>query len=479
MGHTTQPPARFTEASLVKALEEQGVGRPSTYASIIGTIQDRGYVWKKGTALVPSFTAFAVVGLLERHFGDLVDYGFTAAMEDDLDRIAEGSEQALPWLTRFYFGSTVEDGVSREGRNGGHPRGRGLKEDVATHLGEIDARQINSIPIGKAEDGEEIVVRVGRYGPYLQHGEDRASIPDDLAPDELTIEHAEELLAAPSGDRVVGEDPSSGLPVIVHAGRYGPYVQLGEAKDGERPHTASLFSAMSPATVTLEEALRLLSLPRAVGADPSSGEEIQALNGKFGPYLKRGTDTRSLESEDQIFSVTLDQAVALFSQPKAARGRTAAAPIKELGIDPVTNLAVTLRNGRFGPYVTDGTTNASLRRGDDMDRHRDRACFGVARRPQSRRPPRRRGRVGRRRLRRRPRRPRRRPRRRRRQRRPRRRPRRRKRPILPKQRRNSPRPWPPKPTLGEAGSSCSKGSTGRASRLRRSTSLERLVHAHR
>ncbi len=366
-GHTTQPPARFTEASLVKALEEQGVGRPSTYASIIGTIQDRGYVWKKGTALVPSFTAFAVVGLLERHFGDLVDYGFTAAMEDDLDRIAEGSEQALPWLTRFYFGSTVEDGVSREGRNGGHPRGRGLKEDVATHLGEIDARQINSIPIGKAEDGEEIVVRVGRYGPYLQHGEDRASIPDDLAPDELTIEHAEELLAAPSGDRVVGEDPSSGLPVIVRAGRYGPYVQLGEAKDGERPLTASLFSAMSPATVTLEEALRLLSLPRAVGADPASGEEIQALNGKFGPYLKRGTDTRSLESEDQIFSVTLDQAVALFSQPKAARGRTAAAPIKELGIDPVTNLAVTLRNGRFGPYVTDGTTNASLRRGDDMD----------------------------------------------------------------------------------------------------------------
>ena len=367
-GHSTQPPARYTEASLVKALEEQGVGRPSTYASIIGTIQDRGYVWKKGTALVPSFTAFAVVGLLERHFGDLVDYGFTAAMEDDLDRIAEGSEQALPWLTRFYFGSPVENGAQgQSGRNGGSGRARGLKEDVATHLGEIDARQVNSIPIGKAEDGEEIVVRVGRYGPYLQHGEDRASIPDDLAPDELTIDHAEELLSAPSGDRVVGEDPSSGLPVIVRAGRYGPYVQLGEAKDGERPLTASLFSTMSPATVTLEEALRLLSLPRAVGTDPASEEEIQALNGKFGPYLKRGTDTRSLESEDQIFSISLDQAVALFAQPKAARGRRAAAPIKEVGIDPVTNLAVTLRSGRFGPYVTDGTTNASLRRGDDMD----------------------------------------------------------------------------------------------------------------
>ncbi len=367
-GHTTQAPARYTEASLVKALEEQGVGRPLTYASIIGTIQDRGYVWKKGTALVPSFTAFAVVGLLERHFGDLVDYGFTAAMEDDLDRIADGSEHALPWLTRFYFGSPQTDGAGgRVGGNGSSTRTRGLKEDVATHLGEIDARQINSIPIGSAADGEEIVVRVGRYGPYLQHGEDRASIPEDLAPDELTIERAEELLAAPSGDRVVGEDPATSLPVMVRAGRYGPYVQLGETKDGERPLTASLLSTMSPATVTLEEALRLLSLPRKVGSDPSSGQEIEALNGKFGPYLKRGTDTRSLESEDQLFSITLDQALALFAQPKAARGRTAAAPLKELGTDPVSDLTVTLRNGRFGPYVTDGTTNASLRRGDDID----------------------------------------------------------------------------------------------------------------
>jgi DNA topoisomerase-1 len=356
-GHNTQPPARYTEASLVKALEDQGVGRPSTYASIIGTIQDRGYVWKKGTALIPSFTAFAVVGLLESHFGNLVDYGFTAAMEDDLDRIAGGDEQALPWLTRFYFGSS-------ENGNGG---GRGLKEDVALHLGEIDARQINSIPIGKSSDGTDIVVRVGRYGPYLQRGEDRASVPEDLAPDELTVEKAEEMLEAPSGDRVLGEHPETGFPVMVRAGRYGPYVQLGEGKDGERPVTASLFATMSPATVTIEEALRLLSLPRLVGVDPSSEEEIQALNGKFGPYLKKGTDTRSLESEDQIFSVTLPDALQLFSQPKSPRGRRTAAPLRELGADPVTNLAVTVRSGRFGPYVTDGTTNASLRKGDDQD----------------------------------------------------------------------------------------------------------------
>jgi DNA topoisomerase I len=370
-GHTTQPPARFTEASLVKALEEQGVGRPSTYASIIGTIQDRGYVWKKGTALVPSFTAFAVIGLLERHFGELVDYGFTAAMEDDLDRIAEGLEEVLPWLTRFYFGETNGTGHSPDGSavdgNGKHGNSRGLKEDVATHLGEIDAREINSIPIGKGSDGQEIVLRVGRYGPYLQHGEDRASVPEDLAPDELTVERAEELLAAPSGDHVIGKDPASGLDVIVRAGRYGPYVQLGEAKDTEKPTTASLFSTMTPATVSLDDALRLLSLPRVVGSDPSNGEEIQALNGKFGPYLKRGTDTRSLESEEQIFDVSLDQAVALFAQPKSARGRKPATPLKELGTDPVTNATVTLRNGRFGPYVTDGTTNASLRRGDDVD----------------------------------------------------------------------------------------------------------------
>jgi DNA topoisomerase-1 len=359
--HTTQPPARYTEASLVKALEELGIGRPSTYASILGTIQNRGYVWKKGTALVPSFTAFAVVGLLERYFGDLVDYGFTAAMENDLDEIADGEREVLPWLTRFYFGGNGSSAPAVESR-------RGLKEDVASHLGEIDAREVNSIPIGTDGDGEAIVVRVGRYGPYLQRGEDRASIPEDLAPDELTVARAEELLAAPSGDRSLGTDPDSGVPVLVRSGRFGPYIQLGEAVDGgERPRTASLFKTMTPETVSLEQALELLRLPRVVGTDPASGEEIQALNGRFGPYVKKGTDTRSLETEDQLLSVGLDEALALFAQPKARRGRASAAPLRELGEDPETSSPVVVRSGRFGPYVTDGTTNASLRKGDEPE----------------------------------------------------------------------------------------------------------------
>jgi DNA topoisomerase I len=367
--HTTQPPARYTEASLVKALEELGVGRPSTYASILGTIQERGYVWKKGTALVPSFIAFAVVGLLERYFGNLVDYGFTAAMEDDLDEIAQGAREALPWLTRFYFGETdgVTAGADASVTNG-NGRGRGLKEEVATHLGEIDAREVNSISIGADANGEDIVVRVGRYGPYLQRGEERASIPEDVAPDELTIERAEEMLAAPSGDRSLGDDPGSGLPVLARSGRFGPYIQLGEAVDGgERPRTASLFKSMALDTVTLEDALRLLLLPRVVGPDPSTGEEIEALNGRYGPYLKRGTDTRSLSSEEQLLTVTVDEALAVFAQPKTARGRTAAPPLKELGDDPDSGQPIVLRSGRFGPYVTDGTTNASLRRGDDQE----------------------------------------------------------------------------------------------------------------
>jgi DNA topoisomerase I len=359
--HTTQPPPRYTEASLVKALEELGIGRPSTYASILGTIQDRGYVWKKGTALVPSFTAFAVVGLLERYFADLVDYGFTAAMENDLDEIADGEREVLPWLTRFYFGGNGSVAPDVESR-------RGLKEDVASHLGEIDAREVNSIAIGADAEGEPIVVRVGRYGPYLQHGDDRASIPEDLPPDELTVERAQELLDAPSGDRTLGEDPESGLPVLVRTGRFGPYIQLGEAVDGgERPRTASLFKTMTPETVVLDEALELLRLPRTVGTDPASGEEIQALNGRFGPYVKKGTDTRSLETEDQLLGVTLDEALALFAQPKMRRGRTAAAPLRELGADPETSSPVVVRSGRFGPYVTDGTTNASLRKGDEPE----------------------------------------------------------------------------------------------------------------
>jgi DNA topoisomerase-1 len=409
--HATQPPARYTEASLVKAMEDLGVGRPSTYASVIATILDRGYVWKKGTALVPSFTAFAVVGLLERYFADLVDYGFTASMEDDLDAIASGNEESLPWLTRFYFGTAgptngngagsgtgtgngnaaadsssavaaIGNGSAVNGSavNGsesasaiiapvaGHVRGLGLKREVSTYLGEIDAREINSIPIGVGGDGQDIVARVGRYGPYLQRGDDRVSIPEDLAPDELTVERAEELLEAPSSDRVLGEDPDSGLPVLVKAGRFGPYVQLGELVDGgPKPRTSSLFASMSPATLTFDQALDLLRIPRVVGTDPGSGEEIVAHNGKFGPYLKKGSDTRSLLTEDQILTVTVDEALALYAQPKTRGARTAKGPLREMGADPDTGLTMVVKDGRFGPYVTDGTTNASLRRGDDVE----------------------------------------------------------------------------------------------------------------
>jgi DNA topoisomerase-1 len=377
--HSTQPPARYTEASLVKAMEELGVGRPSTYASVIATILDRGYVWKKGTALVPSFTAFAVVGLLERYFGNLVDYGFTAGMEDDLDEIASGREEALPWLSRFYFGTSgppsepgngAGDAATTEANGAARANGgaMGLKASVAAHLGEIDAREINSIPIGEGADGVPIVARVGRYGPYLQRGDDRASLPDDMAPDELTVPRAEELLAALSHDRVLGTDPASGLDIQVKAGRFGPYVQVGEAGDGAaKPRTASLFSTMDPATLTFEQALELLRIPRNVGNDPESGDEVVAHNGKFGPYLKKGSDTRSLTSEDQLLTVTLEEAQALFAQPKQRRGRTAAAPLRDMGVDPATQLPVVLREGRFGPYVTDGTTNASLRKGDVVE----------------------------------------------------------------------------------------------------------------
>ncbi len=354
MGHATQAPARYTEASLVKAMEDLGVGRPSTYANIIATIQERGYVWKRGSALVPSFTAFAVVGLLERHFGELVDYGFTATMEDDLDEIAGGQEEAVPWLARFYFG----DGTP------------GLKPTASEHLDDIDARDINSIPLGTDGEGKEIVVRVGRYGPFVQRGEERASIPDDLAPDELDIDRADEFLSAPSGDRVLGTDPESGLPVIARAGRFGPYVQLGDTDDGSRdkPRTASLFSSMSLDTIDLEDALRLFSLPRVVGTDPSDGVEILALNGRFGPYLKKGDDSRSLASEDQIFTTTLEEALALFAQAKQRRSRRAPAPpLRELGPDPASGSEIVVREGRFGPYVTDGETNVSLRRGDQME----------------------------------------------------------------------------------------------------------------
>jgi DNA topoisomerase-1 len=347
-GHSTSPPARYTEASLVKALEELGIGRPSTYASIMQTIQDRGYVWKKGSALVPSWTAFAVTGLLESYFARLVDYGFTASVENDLDSIAGGTTSRVDWLRRFYFGANgaVSDParISAQG---------GLKRLIESRLEEIDARGVNSIPL---DDG--VVVRVGRYGPYLQRGEERASIPEDLAPDELTPGKVEEMLSAPSGDRGLGIG-DAGREITAKTGRYGPYVT-----DGEK--SASLFKTMSLDSVTLADALKLLTLPRVLGVD--DGEEVTAQNGRYGPYVKRGSDSRSLDSEEQLFTVTLDEARALFAQPKM-RGRRAAAapPLREIGADPVSGKPMVVKDGRFGPYVTDGETNASLRRGDSVE----------------------------------------------------------------------------------------------------------------
>lgn len=372
-GHATKPPARYTEASLVKELEEREIGRPSTYASIIGTILDRGYVFKKGTALVPSFLSFAVVGLLEKHFGRLVDYDFTAKMEDDLDRIARGEARAVPWLRRFYFGSAGGEaaGEASAAGNGDGDHLGGLKE-LVTDLGAIDAREVSSFPVG---DG--IVLRVGRYGPYVEKGGkegQRADVPDDLPPDELTVGLAEELLAKPSGDFELGADPVTGRPIVAKDGRYGPYVTeiLPEdtpktGKNAVKPRTASLFKSMSLDTVTLEDALKLFSLPRVVGKDPGSGEEITAQNGRYGPYLKKGPDSRSLADEGQLFTVTLEEALVLYAQPKQ-RGRAAAKPpLKELGADPVSGKPVVVKDGRFGPYVTDGETNATLRRDDEVE----------------------------------------------------------------------------------------------------------------
>ncbi|WP_405880614.1 type I DNA topoisomerase [Streptomyces sp. NBC_01136] len=371
-GHATKPPARYTEASLVKELEEREIGRPSTYASIIGTILDRGYVFKKGTALVPSFLSFAVVNLLEKHFGRLVDYDFTAKMEDDLDRIARGEAQAVPWLKRFYFGKGDATGAAEAGNGDGDHLG-GLKE-LVTDLGAIDAREVSSFPVGN-----DIVLRVGRYGPYIERGEkdsenhQRADVPEDLAPDELSVELAEELLAKPSGDFELGTDPESGHQIIARDGRYGPYVTEvlpeGTPKTGKnavKPRTASLFKSMSPDTVTLDDALKLMSLPRVVGKD-AEGVEITAQNGRYGPYLKKGTDSRSLQSEDQLFTITLEEALEIYSQPKQ-RGRAAAKPpLKELGEDPVSGKPVVVKDGRFGPYVTDGETNATLRSADSVE----------------------------------------------------------------------------------------------------------------
>jgi len=349
-GHETNPPARYTEATLVRTLEELGIGRPSTYASILGTILDRGYVFKKGTALVPSFLAFSVVQLLEQHFGRLVDYDFTARMEDDLDRIASGDEQRNAWLKRFYFG---DDSDAADG---------GLKE-LVSDLGGIDAREINSIPIGN-----DIVLRVGRYGPYLERDGARANVPDDLVPDELTVEKAEELLAQPSQDRELGVNPETGRPVVAKNGRYGPYISetLPEGSK-EKPPTASLFKSMELDTISLEDALQLLQLPRVIGVG-EDGEEIVARNGRYGPYVQQGKESRSLETEEQLLTLALDEAKAILAKPKERRGRgQAKPPLKEVGADPVSGKPIVVKEGRFGPYVTDGETNASLRTGDDPE----------------------------------------------------------------------------------------------------------------
>jgi DNA topoisomerase-1 len=343
----------------------------STYASILGTIQDRGYVFKRGTALVPSFTAFAVVGLLEQHFGRLVDYGFTAEMEDDLDEIAGGGRERAQWLAAFYFGSASSDGAAKtEG-------GEGLKDLVHDRLGEIDAREVNSIPIGSApaEEGGEpqpIVVRVGRYGPYVQQGVDgetsnRASVPEDLPPDELTVDKALSLLQKQSDERLLGQHPETGEPIVVRGGRYGPYVTTQPLDSAAEARTASLLKTMDIESVTLADALKLLSLPRSLGADPATGEEITVQNGRYGPYVKRGTESRSLADEEQLFTVTHDEAVALLAQPKLRGRRAAAPPLRELGADPVSGKPVVVREGRFGPYVTDGESNASLRKGDSVE----------------------------------------------------------------------------------------------------------------
>jgi DNA topoisomerase-1 len=387
-GHTTSPPARYTEASLIKALEELGIGRPSTYSSIIKTIQDRGYVHKKGSALVPSWVAFAVIGLLEQHFGRLVDYDFTAAMEDELDAIASGNERRTNWLNNFYFGG--EHGV-----DGSIARAGGLKQLVGGNLEEIDARLVNSIKLFDDDQGRAVNVRVGRNGPYLERmiedpdnpGElkpQRANLKDELTPDELTLELAEKAFATPQEGRSLGVDPETGHEIVAKDGRFGPYVtevlpeppedpdagvgaKKGKKPTGPKPRTGSLLRTMDLETVTLEDALKLLSLPRVVGVDPANNEEITAQNGRYGPYLKRGTDSRSLATEEQMFTITLDEALKIYAEPKR-RGRQGAAtpPLRELGNDAASGKPMVIKDGRFGPYVTDGETNASLRKGDDV-----------------------------------------------------------------------------------------------------------------
>jgi DNA topoisomerase I len=413
-GHATTPPPRYTEASLVKALEELGIGRPSTYSSIIKTIQDRGYVHKKGSALVPSWVAFAVTGLLEQHFSRLVDYNFTAAMEDELDEIANGHEQRTNWLNAFYFGGDhgVPHSIARSG---------GLKKLVGVNLEGIDAREVNSIKLFDDAEGRPIYVRVGKNGPYLERlvpNDDgaprpqRANLNGTLTPDELTLEVAEELFATPQEGRVLGVDPQTGHEIVAKDGRYGPYVteilpeppadengdagatqetKKGKKLAGRKPRTGSLLRSMDLQTVTLDDALKLLTLPRVVGVDPGSGEEITAQNGRYGPYLKRGSESRSLATEDQLFTITLDEALKIYAEPKhPGRQSASAPPLRELGPDPATGKPMLVKDGRFGPYVTDGETNASLRKGDDVasitderaaELLADRRARGPAKRP--------------------------------------------------------------------------------------------------
>jgi DNA topoisomerase I len=366
-GHETKPPARYTEPTLVKKLEELGIGRPSTFASIMSTIQDRGYVAKRGRALVPTFLAFSVTGLLEQHFGKLVDYEFTASMEEDLDRIANGEEDRITWLTKFFFGTEGNPGL----------------EALAADLGAIDAQQINTMKMG-----EDIEIRVGRYGAYIQKGigDDRkfANIPETMAPDELTLQVAIDLLAQPSGERELGIHPETNLPLLAKSGRFGPYVtevfpepemvvdkKTGELKkprkkkDAPKPKTASLLSTMSLDTITIDDALKLMSLPRTLGDYEEVPITVQ--NGRYGPYMTHGTDSRTLTSEDQLFAITLDEAIELYKQPKVRRRGVAKPPLKDLGIDPASQKPVLVKDGRFGIYITDGETNATLRRGDNVE----------------------------------------------------------------------------------------------------------------
>ena len=362
-GHETKPPARYTEPTLVKKLEELGIGRPSTFASIIATIQDRGYVSKRGRALVPTFLAFSVTGLLETHFTKLVDYEFTASMEEDLDKIASGEAKRVDWLRDFFYGHDGEPGLN----------------ELSADLGAIDAREVNTMRLSP-----EIEIRVGRYGAYLQEGEGEtrklANVPESLAPDELTLAKAIELLAAPSGERELGIDPATNLPIIAKSGRFGPYVtevfpvepvvegakKKRKKADDPKPKTASLLSTMTLDTITYEDALQLLSLPRTLGTN-AAGDEITVQNGRYGAYLKAGADSRTLTSEDQLFSITLDEALEIYSKPKERRRGVAKPPLKELGMDPTTQKPLIIKDGRFGMYVTDGETNATLRRGDTVE----------------------------------------------------------------------------------------------------------------